>query len=295
MRRPDTRLLPYDGSRTREHFGGEQSRGGHEIRSYGTDRSGTVSYRFNSLGFRSEEYRPEASRHLFVCGPSTAFGTGLPVEASWPYLFKVAYAQHQALAANEVNLLNFSQGGAGNDYVVRTAITQCARVKPDLLLVELAPGHSRTEYFSSEVTGSERHLLFGPWIFGDDGGVRPKIKQEHPEILGPLLGYFDYYSDEIGAMSTVRAVLLLQLYCKVHSIPNLVCWGWKEGAASDISKYQSHISIAPLLDLVDWQCVLPHAIADDCIDRAADGFHAGAESCRRYAERLWQGWERLNG
>lgn len=292
-RRPERPLLPYDGSRTEEHLGDEPRHGGHEIRSYGADRSGKISYRFNSLGFRGEEYRPAAGKHVFVCGPSTAFGTGLPLEASWPHLFKVAYARHHALPPDEVNLLNFSQGGAGNDYMVRTAMTQCARVKPDLLLVELAPGHSRTEYFSSEVTGSDRHLLFGAWLFGDDGSVRPKIKEEHPEILGPLLGYFDYYSDEIGVMSTVKAVLLLQLYCKVQSIPYLVCWGWREGAASDISRYRSHISIAPLLDLVDWQRVFPHAIADDCIDKAADGYHAGAESCARYAQRLWQGWKRL--
>jgi hypothetical protein len=52
---------------------------------YGQDQSGTVTYRFNAQGFRSEadfNYPPD----LVFFGGSTPFGVGVPIEQTFPHV-----------------------------------------------------------------------------------------------------------------------------------------------------------------------------------------------------------------
>ncbi len=280
-------LHPYDGSRTREHFGGDVPRAEWKTRTYGADRSATVSYRFNSLGFRGEEHRPDAARHIFVSGPSTSFGTGLPEEAAWPQRFKVAYARHHGLDLDDVNLVNFSEGGAGNGHVVRVAVSQCARVKPDLLLVELAPGHFRTEYFSREVLGAEHPVSLGPWMLEADGSIKEEIRDRYPSLVAAIQGLAQLYSDDMGVLNTVKEVLLLQMCCRQLDIPYLICWGFQDHGSPAAKRWSDHLAIGPLLEMVDRTRVFPYSIADRSVDLAADGVHPGVETCRSYADDLW--------
>ena len=106
-------LKAYSGSWTREHFGSAGRP--HVLSTYGTDRSGTKAYRFNSLGFRGEEHNPDAAATIFVCGCSNAFGLGLNVEETWVHRFKLEYAEKRGLEPSDVNVLKFSQGAATND------------------------------------------------------------------------------------------------------------------------------------------------------------------------------------
>ena len=59
----------------------------------GMDQSGKVKYRYNDLGFRGENYNDDAKFHIYVCGPSEAFGTGLNEEDIWCYHFKRKFAE----------------------------------------------------------------------------------------------------------------------------------------------------------------------------------------------------------
>lgn len=281
-------LLPYDGARTREHLGGRAEAGQPSERTtYGADRSGTVTYRFSSLGFRSPELDPSAARHVFVCGASSAFGTGIAAERSWVDLVVGHYRAHLGMEAHDVNLVNFSEGGAGNGYVVRTLLAQCARVEPDLVIAELVPGHSRAEYLSHEVLGTDRHVNLGPWLFDREGNVSAKVLREHPELAEVVAAYYDWWSDEVGVLATVKDVLLLQGFCQGRSIPYVVCWGHGPGMASSVEPWRQHPSIGPLLDLVDWSRVFGRATHDERIDFAADGVHAGPAACEQYAAGLW--------
>jgi hypothetical protein len=263
------------------------------IHTYGADRTGTVSYRFNSLGFRGEEFRPEARKHVFVSGSSTSFGTGVAEEATWPHCFKAAYAEGHELRLDDVNLMNFSAGGASSGHAVRVAVSQCARFTPDLVLVELAPGHFRTEYLSREVLGTERHVSFGPWMLEDDGRVRPDIVSRHPELTDAISGWLSWYSEDTGVLGTVKEALLLQLFCRARGIPYLICWGWGNGGCSAVEPWRHHLVIGPLLELVDRERVFPFAITDRCIDHGADGFHPGPRTCRAYGDELWIAYEKL--
>ena len=52
-------LHPYSGARRSEHFGPD-GKGSHSSTTYGFDESDTKTYSFNSLGFRGEEFDPDA-------------------------------------------------------------------------------------------------------------------------------------------------------------------------------------------------------------------------------------------
>src|SRR5688500_5485993 len=56
---------------------------GTATREYGSDKSGTIVYEFNSKGYRGEEYDPSAKFRVCVIGESNAFGTGLRVEETF--------------------------------------------------------------------------------------------------------------------------------------------------------------------------------------------------------------------
>jgi hypothetical protein len=148
-------LEVYSGSRPREHFGSTGPP--HVSATYGTDQSGTKSYQFNSLGYRGEELDPAAAATIFVCGCSHTFGVGLNLEETWVHRFKLAYAESHRLDPAAVNVLNFSEGGASNDYITRTVLTQCAQVRPDLVIAQFSQ-MSRSEAF---VDGEPYSI--GPW------------------------------------------------------------------------------------------------------------------------------------
>ena len=61
------------------------------------DESKTKTYYFNSLGFRSEEFDPDAPLKLFVGGCSQSIGTGINLEESWAFLFKQKLASREAV------------------------------------------------------------------------------------------------------------------------------------------------------------------------------------------------------
>ena len=100
-------LLPYSGSpianpANHEHVPNTTSN------FCNIDQSGKIKYRYNSLGFRGEDYDENARFHIFVCGASDDFGLGLNEEDTWWHQFKLRYAQQKQVDPSAVNHLNFS-------------------------------------------------------------------------------------------------------------------------------------------------------------------------------------------
>ena len=105
-----------------------------EFNKYGMDQTGTVKYVYNSLNYRGEEFDPNAKKLIYIVGCSHTHGTGLQYGDTYGHQFKKAYAKRFNLHEDEVNLMNFSVGGASNSYMVRTLITNCNVKKPDVLI-----------------------------------------------------------------------------------------------------------------------------------------------------------------
>ena len=283
-------LKAYSGSNTREHFGGTGRP--HERSTYGTDKSGTKSYRFNSLGFRGEEHDAGAAVTIFVCGCSNAFGTGLNLEETWVHRFKIGYAETHGLDPGEVNVLNFSQGGASNDYITRTLLTQCTQVRPDLVIAQFAPMY-RAEGF---VDGQPYCIGFGcsPTLsgYGRLLGVPWGTKKTVLRRMWQATGHLRRYSSEGGFADTMRNILLLQFYCRDAGIPCVMTWSGHENL--DSPAYRDNPALVSLIALVDHSCFCDFAIRDPdiLIDYAADANHPGPATNALFAVRLLEFHER---
>lgn len=260
-------LHEYDGATL---HAGERGRR-HSTRECCSDHSGSIEYAFNSLGYRGAEPDSEAEVLVYAVGCSHAFGVGVAEELTWPSVFCRGFAGHYGVPAGRLSLLNLSQGAAANDYIARVVLTQCARVEPSLVVAAFTH-RNRVEHVA------ERSICnVGPWRVKDP---QDRIGTPSGEIAD---AFYDYYSDEVGAINAVKNILLVQEFLKARRIPYLFSWigeGPEPGAR--------HPVIRRLLELVDGAHLCPASIEDPdvFVDKAADRAHPGPRSHARFAGRM---------
>lgn len=86
------------------------------------DRS--ITYKFNSHGFRADEFDSPGSNVMFL-GCSHTLGVGLPVESTWA---------HQVSTALKLKNYNLGVGGSSNDTAFRLAHYWIDQLRPDLVI-----------------------------------------------------------------------------------------------------------------------------------------------------------------
>jgi len=263
-------LHAYDGAAV---HGGERGRE-HTTHECCSDHSGRIEYAFNSLGYRGAEFDPRAETVVFVVGCSHAFGVGVAEELAWPNVFCRGFAEHYGISAASLNLQNFSQGAASNDYITRVILTQCAQVEP-ALVVGAFTHTDRVEYMADRTVCN-----VGPW----------RVKDPEDRIGTPTVeiaeAFYDYYSDELGAINAIKNILLAQEFLKSRRIPYLFSW-IDDGLLSRPERIGCP-AIGRLLELVDRAPLCPTSIEHDdvFVDLAADHAHPGPRSHARFARRL---------
>ena len=263
--RAKTGLKPCD-ARRRDHMPGRLTR------VYGQDTSKTVEYRFDSCGYRGEEYRSDAKIKICVIGESHAFGTGVHFEETFGFRLKAMLAKVMGLELHDINLLNFSFGGASADYCARTLHRQLPGVSMDFVVC-VVPPMDRIEYRNGAVFNS---LVVG------------SVDVNQLEQLPPhLLGYCDYYSHAVGRLNRVKNLLLMQGLLQsrdieyVFAVENMV----KAGEGFD--------AIDPFLSALDEERVMRHQFFLPKFDHAADGEHAGPRTHGAFAIQLFHHFGRL--
>jgi hypothetical protein len=263
-------LHPYKGTRQDEHFGRAAYR---ILRRNGTFGLGGNTYYFNSLGFRGEEFDPNAPVKLFICGCSYTFGVGLELEESWPFLFKQKLAAHRGLAASCVNLLNFSEAGASNDYITRTLIEQSTRARPDLILAGF------TDIARFELLDENMSFGFNPFMVREYASAGGRYAE-----MAKLMEFLFLGTDDIQKkMRAIKNALLLQYYCQSRKIPFIFLFFWGDDLASMLSTPMTR----PLYERIDLDLVVPLTRATR-VDRATDGLHPGPRAQQLIADAAWK-------
>jgi hypothetical protein len=211
---------------------------------------------------------------VFVVGCSHAFGVGVAEELTWPSVFCRGFAEHYGVSAACLNLQNFSQGAASNDYIARVILTQCAGVAPALVLGAFTH-NNRSEYLADGAICN-----IGPWRVKDSGDQIGTPTAEVAEA------FYDYYSDELGSINAIKNILLAQEFLKSRKIPYL--FSWLGGGVLGRAEHVSHPVIGRLLGLVDRAHLCPASIedVDVFVDLAADHAHPGPGSHAQFAERM---------
>src|SRR5262249_53742417 len=123
---------------TEENF---KARGGHPI--YNAQ---SITYRFNSLGYRCPEFDAPGEIRIISVGCSNTMGVGLPQEDVFHERFAKRLQEH---TGRPVVNWNLGVGGSSNDYITRTLFLAIPFLNPDLVLVNFTY-LSRREYVSVE-------------------------------------------------------------------------------------------------------------------------------------------------
>lgn len=234
-------------------------------RAYGVDRTGTISYAFNSLGYRGEEYDPAAKFRICVIGESCAFGVGINLEDTFGHKLKLHIAAALGLEPGEVNLINFSFGGASADYCVRTLYRQLPECTLDLLIWQLPPPN-RTEYFDGKIFHSY-----------SANAVTPQNRESAPI---PLVAFCDYYNEQVGGIGLVKNVLLMQALLKERKIDYVLATEDKLFAMTEAGYLKD------FADDLDPRPILLHRYLASRVDLAADGVNAGLRCHAAFAVAL---------
>lgn len=261
---PQAGLKPCD-ARRRDHLPGRVTR------VYGQDTSETVEYRFDSSGYRGEEYRSDAKVRICVIGESHAFGTGVHFEETFGFRLKAMLAKVMGLNLHDVNLLNFSFGGASADYCARTLHRQLPQVSVDFVVC-VVPPMDRIEFKNGKIYNS--------LVVGSVDVTQLEKLPSH------LLGYCEYYSHEVGRLNRVKNLLLMQGLLRsldieyVFAVENMPTAG------------DGFDAIDPYLSALDEERVMRHRFFLPKFDRAADGDHAGPRTHGAFAIQLFHhfGW-----
>lgn len=256
--KPGASLLPCD-TRSMLHAPGEIKK------SYGSDTSETVEYRFNSAGYRSEELDPGAKLRILIVGESHALGNGVPFECSLGQRFKHHLAQALNWPEAAINVINLSVGGASADYCARTLLRQIDGVAPDLVL-GLLPVADRIEDYTAKQAKNYK--------------VSDIDIEEIENAPIPVQGFIDLYNVHFGRMNLAKNALLMQSICRLRGIESIL--------VSEVLRpknYQTAI-LSPVYEQLDQGRLLLHRFFEKRADLAADGMHAGKRTHEALAIRM---------
>lgn len=124
-----------------------------------------VSYKFNSLGFRADEFTSEPSALFLGC--SFTLGVGIPIGETWT-----------TIVSKQLNLhcINLGQAGGSPDTAFRLALGYIARLKPKVVFylqpikwrIELASANSIQFLFPNN---AQHNPFYKEWVKQDDHNV----------------------------------------------------------------------------------------------------------------------------
>lgn len=197
---------------------------------------------------------------LSVIGCGIGFGEAVKWEQSWASILGDRIAV--SLSCRRAICLNFSQSGALNDYIARTAIRQCQAAKRSLLVAYF------TNFARKEIIEGEEFHAWGAW------------NADSSEFFCAQLGC---YTNEEMIVNTLKNMLLLQYFCGERNIPYFFLLQVREKLICD--KLAERCAFKDLFNLIDWRCVADYRM--QWIDHGRDNRHPGPCSHRSVADNVF--------
>lgn len=94
----------------------------------------SVSYQYNSRGYRDHEWPDDLQRAVWCIGDSFTVGIGSPVEHTWPRVLA---------STSGLRTINVSMDGASNNWIARHAVKILDIVKPGVMVIHWSYLHRR--------------------------------------------------------------------------------------------------------------------------------------------------------
>jgi hypothetical protein len=200
--------------------------------------------------------------------------------------------------------MNFSEGGCCNRYIARTLLQQCWRAKPDLVIAHftyitrqetLIPATvSPTLYSQGENWLNVATTGWGRWL--DVGLVKRELaivryrgarRRWARSLARRIRAYFRHYEPLAAAYDTFQQMLLLQLFLSANGIEYVFCL--HDAKELQNARADGNGAVAALYDILDHGRIGRVSMSDPDfrLDIAADNYHQGQESNRKFADALW--------
>jgi hypothetical protein len=94
----------------------------------------SVSYQYNSRGYRDHEWPDDLQHAVWCIGDSFTVGLGSPVEHTWPRVLE---------STTGSRTINISMDGASNNWIARHAVNILNIVKPSVIIIHWSYLHRR--------------------------------------------------------------------------------------------------------------------------------------------------------
>jgi hypothetical protein len=181
----------------------------------GWDHPGAITYKFNSHGFRADEF--DGGPYLLALGCSYTVGIGLPVESTWAY---------QTAQALNLKCANLAWGGYSADTCYRLAEYWVNELKPDYVCMLVPPQHR------VELLLEDPNLRFEVFM--------PQSKSDYFKESDTYLKHW-FLNEEnarINQRKNIRAIKQLctevNIPCKIYNAEDFMCRSREEiGYARD--------------------------------------------------------------
>jgi hypothetical protein len=116
-----------------------------------------IEYKFNSDGFRSDEFSDEADISILFLGCSFTEGIGLPVDQTWPTMIIEKIKSIPGNENKKIPLFSIAIGGSGLDTQSRYLYEQIDKIKPTYI-VYLVSSFYRREFSYADAY----NIMWGP-------------------------------------------------------------------------------------------------------------------------------------
>jgi len=156
-----------------------------------------ITYRWNTHGFRSDEFVNDGRDSIIAIGDSCTIGIGCPVEHTWPHMLREKFPN--------TKLYNLGLAAASSDYVVRAIAKTIDVLCPRAVFVQWPFISSR------EISIKRRYLPYKIFLETYDGHTNSSKRLEQAADIFNDNSYLKYHYD--------KNRIMLQEICKNRKIP----------------------------------------------------------------------------
>jgi hypothetical protein len=156
-----------------------------------------ITYKWNTHGFRSDEFINDGRDSIIAIGDSSVIGIGLPVEHTWPSMLREKFPN--------TKLYNLGLAAASSDYVVRAIAKTIDVLCPRAVFVQWPFLSSR------EVSIRCRYLPYKIFLETYDDGATGITRMSRAADIFNDNSYIKYQFD--------KNCIMLQEICKSRKIP----------------------------------------------------------------------------
>jgi hypothetical protein len=156
-----------------------------------------ITYRWNTHGFRSDEFVDDGQDSIMVVGDSCTIGIGCPFEHTWPSILREKFPN--------TKLYNLGLAAASSDYVVRAIAKTIDVLCPRAVFVQWPM------YSSREMSIRRRCLPYRIYLENYDGGISISKRMEQAADIFNDNSYIKYQFD--------KNLIMIREICKNRKIP----------------------------------------------------------------------------